>query len=253
MNNLPEPRPETLSAVARWGVSRSYGAPAVTGPGERPWEPVPTPPWVSARRRAFARVIDVTLVVVALGAALVGSMLATTGLVAGTGQRPGLGEGGGSVVTLALPIKGNSDWARSAAAGRVIEVVDAVPGSRWDVRAAVNWLDRYTGSDMRIVARCSAGTYRCVTVRRGKVSGDAVGWSRGGGASYTLTIDTAKAGRAQYGGQYNRAGVRTWLIAHELGHTFGLKHTAKRNLMNPYTGQGKLALTSGQKKHLANR
>ena len=56
-----------------------------------------------------------------------------------------------------------------AAKDRVIEVVDKIAPKRWNVRKAVNWLDRYTASDMRVVKRCSGKAYRCITLRSGKV------------------------------------------------------------------------------------
>jgi hypothetical protein len=134
-------------------------------------------------------------------------------------------------------------------AARVIEVVDAISPTAWRVSAAVNWLDTYTASDMRMVSRCSGKAYRCVTVRAGRVSGSSVGWSSG----YTITIDTAKANSGSYRQYYAKDSYRTWLLAHELGHQFGLGHTSARNLMNSVVTKGNLSLTSAQRAHLRAR
>lgn len=139
--------------------------------------------------------------------------------------------------------------AQTPANKRVIEVVDKVAPSNWHVGAAVNWLDRYTVSDMRLVSRCSGRAYRCITIRGGKVSGANVGWSSGS----TITIDTSKAASRKYRGWYRHDSTRKWLLIHELGHQFGLGHSTGRNLMNPYVNRYKLVLTKGQKSHLHER
>lgn len=240
MTTEPLPRREPFATLATW----DYSAPAKLAPGERPWESPGMPPWIEPRRRAWAKVIDGVLVAMALVAGLAGGWSATTGLV-GT---PALG--GGTAVVLPA---GNSDWAfqpvTTSPKQRVIEVVDRVPPASWKVGKAVNWLDRYTASDMRLVARCSGKAYRCVTVRQGKVKGPSIGWAKGS----TITLDIAKSKRGEYHGYYGSDRVRTWLIAHELAHTFGLKHSSGYNLMNPHTGQGGLNLTTTQKQYLTTR
>lgn len=129
---------------------------------------------------------------------------------------------------------------------RIIEVVDRA-GSAWLVGAAVDSVDRYTASDMRLVRKCTGRAYRCVTVRLGKVNGP-IGWSHGS----TITIDAHKA-MTRYRSYYYRAGNRGWLVAHELGHQFGLGHHGGHNLMNPDVRQKAMTVTSAQRKHLAKR
>lgn len=140
------------------------------------------------------------------------------------------------------------------ASKRVIEVVDRIKPRAWRVGAAVNWLDRYTASDMRMVSRCSGKAYRCITVKSGRVGAwksGPVGWSQGS----TITIDTGKAMNSRYKRWYRYDSRRTWLLAHELGHQFGLGHVGKssRTLMNPYVNRGKMVLTKGQRAHLRKR
>lgn len=137
-------------------------------------------------------------------------------------------------------------------AKRVIEVVDKVKPTAWRISTAVNWLDRYTASDMRVVAKCSGKAYRCITIRQGRVKAKTsgpVGWSQGS----TITIDTAKAASKKYKRWYRYEKNRTWLLIHELGHQFGLGHGTGRHLMNEYVDRYKLVLTAGQKKHLRSR
>jgi hypothetical protein len=150
------------------------------------------------------------------------------------------GQGGGGI-----------DWSTAAPtppSKRVIEVVDKIGPSAWHVSAAVNWLDKYTASDMRMVSRCSGKAYRCITFRTGR-NASSPGWSQGN----TVTIDLKRTGALSRYYRYDSR--RTWLLAHELGHQFGLGHVGKnsRTLMNPYVNKGKLALTSGQRSHLKKR
>jgi hypothetical protein len=147
-----------------------------------------------------------------------------------------------------------ADWTVKVTppAKRVIEVVDKVKPTAWRISAAVNWLDRYTASDMRVVAKCSGKAYRCITIRQGRVKAKTsgpVGWSQGS----TITIDTTKAASKKYSRWYRYEKNRTWLTIHELGHQFGLGHGTGRHLMNEYVDRYKLVLTAGQKKHLRSR
>lgn len=147
------------------------------------------------------------------------------------------------------------DWSAAqppAPNKRVIEVVDKISPRAWRVSTAVNWLDRHTASDMRLVRKCSGKAYRCITVRQGRVgkkTSGPVGWSKGS----TITIDTSKAASKKYRGWYRYDSRRTWLLIHELGHQHGLGHSGGRNLMNPYVTRYKLVLTSSQKAHLRKR
>lgn len=150
------------------------------------------------------------------------------------------------------PVAFSIDWGKAKTTSpskRVIEVVDKIKPSAWRVGAAVTWLDRYTASDMRLVARCSGKAYKCVTVRQGKVKGSAVGWSQGA----TITIDTGKAASAKYRNWFSKDARRTWLLIHELGHQHALGHSTGRNVMNEYVNRYKLVLTSGQRATLRKR
>lgn len=129
---------------------------------------------------------------------------------------------------------------------RVIEVVDKVS---WSAKPAVDWLDKYTASDMRLVSKCSGKAYSCITIRQGRVSGDRIAYTK----NRVITIDISKAHGKRYGSYYRNKSKRTWLIAHELGHTFALAHRGGSNLMNGNVRYGKLALTSGQRSHLRKR
>lgn len=133
---------------------------------------------------------------------------------------------------------------------RRIEVVDHIGSGAWNVGKAVRWLDRYTASRMTIVPRCTHTAYRCITFRTGRVKGEPVGYTQGD----TITIDVAKAnGSMRYRYKYERN--RTWLLTHELGHGFGLKHTGRTspNLMNPYVNRYKMVLNAAQRRELMNR
>jgi hypothetical protein len=142
------------------------------------------------------------------------------------------------------------DWSKAGPpppSKRVIEVVDKISPKSWRVSAAVNWLDKYTASDMRMVARCSGKAYRCITVRTG-TNKTSPGWSSGS----TITIDLKRTGKLSRYYRYDK--YRTWLLAHELGHQFGLGHSKTRgNLMDQYVGRGSLKLTTSQRTHLRKR
>jgi len=138
---------------------------------------------------------------------------------------------------------------RTPVDSRVIEVVDKVGPASWRVGTAVDWVDRYTTSDMRMVGRCSGRAYRCITVKTGKVNGDLVGWSQGS----TITIDVKKANSKRYRVYYRWDKNRTWLLTHELGHQFGLSDSPGRDVMNRYVNRYRMVLTAGQRVHLCNR
>lgn len=129
---------------------------------------------------------------------------------------------------------------------RVIEVVDRIGPRKWNVGQAMNWLDRYTGSDMRLVSRCSGRAWRCVIVRGGKLPGRYLGYTSGN----TVTIDTAKVDRHGYRSNYSRERI----LAHEFGHVNGYGHSAKgHNLMRPVISQIRLYLTPSQRRFFAAR
>ena len=184
---------------------------------------------------------------------LIRILMMIASLVAGLSAAPSPAAAAPTTTPVAFAI----DWSKAGPpppSKRVIEVVDRISPRAWRVSAAVNWLDRYTASDMRMVSRCSGKAYRCVTVRSGRVGAwksGPVGWSQGS----TITIDTGKAMNSRYKRWYRYDSRRTWLLAHELGHQFALGHVGKnsRTLMNPYVNKGKLVLTSGQRAHLRKR
>jgi hypothetical protein len=128
---------------------------------------------------------------------------------------------------------------------RRIEVIDRIGSRKWKVRQASEWLDRYTGSNMVTVKRCSKRAWRCIYVKRGKLGGSLVGWTSGN----TITIDVRKMNRSKY----RSATHRKRLLAHEIGHTFGLDHRGSRNLMAPTVNRMRLKLTPGQRKFLRSR
>lgn len=143
---------------------------------------------------------------------------------------------------------GSLDWSRvpaTATSVKVIEVVDAIPGDKWNVRAAVKWMDVRVGSRMKVVSRkCSATAYRCIRIQDGEVSGP-IGRSR----QTTITIDTQRAAR-DYGRYYGKSKNRTWLLVHEIGHQLGLRHSAGANVMNEAVNRYAMRLTTGQRAHL---
>lgn len=148
----------------------------------------------------------------------------------------------------ATPPAASASWsmpAVPAAAQRRIEVVDKIKPTAWNVRGAVDWLDRYTASDMVVVAKCSGKAYRCITVRSGKLSGNLVGWSQGN----TITIDTGKVARSKY----RSAVYRERLLPHELAHQFGLGHSGSGNLMATTVDRMRLNLTAAQRAKLRAR
>lgn len=129
---------------------------------------------------------------------------------------------------------------------RVIEVVDKIGPAKWNIRQAMDWLDRYTTSDMRMVSRCSGHAWRCVTLRGGKLPGSYLGMTKGN----SITIDTAKVDRHGYRSNLSREKI----LAHELFHTYGYAHSGSGyNLMRPRMSQIRLYLTAGQRRFLAAR
>jgi hypothetical protein len=130
---------------------------------------------------------------------------------------------------------------------RTIEVVDQLKPTKWHVSAAVEWLDRYTASNMKTVSRCSGKAYRCITIRGGKLGGNALAMSYGG--RNLIVVDTAKVDRRGYRSDASRKKI----LAHEVAHQFGLGHSSGRNLMSTSLPRTKLVLTSGQRSHLKKR
>lgn len=194
------------------------------------------PPWVNGRgrRRAPAKVTWRGML----------ATLGITALVVGSCGTPAPAAPVASAITT-----DNWEWTSVPrdvpAVQRRIEVVDRIGPASWKVGAAAEWLDRYTASDMVVVARCSGRAWRCVTVRGGKLPGNKVGYAKGA----TVTIDTAKVARSRY----RSATYRKTLLAHELAHTFGLGHAGTGNLMAPTIDRMRLKLNTSQRAHLRTR
>ena len=139
--------------------------------------------------------------------------------------------------------------------GRVVEVVNKLPADwRSAVVSGTNWLDQYTGTDLRIVKKCSGKAFRCITIKQGRLrmSGNPVGRSEG----TTITVDTWKAKHGKgHRGKWNFA-TKKFLIAHELGHQRWQPHNAScSNFMYPYVRcngkMPKLRTTASQRASLA--
>jgi hypothetical protein len=105
------------------------------------------------------------------------------------------------------------------------EVVSSLDSS-WNVKGAVADIDWYTGSQIKIVSKCS-GQWSCVHIRAGAVSG-AIGYFGGNCRTVKydvpckITIDVADAKKT---GQFN-ASTKRWLVRHELGHWRNLAHSS---------------------------
>ena len=217
-----------------WASFATYGRPpALTGgPVSHRAEISPgRPPWAGGRGRHRVRP----------------SRTGWRGLMAVLGITA-LAVGSCGAPAPAAPPAATTSWAMPtvpAVTQRRIEIVDRIAPTAWNVRGAVNWLDRYTGSDMVVVAKCSGKAYRCITVRGGKLSGNLVGWSSGS----TITIDTGKVARSKY----RSAVYRDRLLIHELAHQHGLGHTSSVGLMATTVDRIRLSLTAAQRAYLRAR
>ncbi len=132
----------------------------------------------------------------------------------------------------------------AATSSRVIEIVNHLP-SGWWAGGAVKFVDKYTTSKMRFVSRCSGRAYRCITFRAGNTPGNNFGWSEGS----TITVDPRLLAGSRNTSVYKRS-----ILAHELGHQFGLSHSSGNNFMRTFNkGRPKFVATSAQKRALAKR
>lgn len=87
---------------------------------------------------------------------------------------------------------------------------------------ATGFIDGFTGSTEYNHA-CHTGA-RCITVRFGKVSGSALGYTSCRHGNCVITVEKTSPVRYQ-----------SLLLLHELGHAFGLTHTAHCvSVMYPY-------------------
>ena len=178
---------------------------------------------------------------------LVGALLG--GFYLGTPATSIAAEPPVAVISPAAAVTADFTWPKPTTTPvrkRVIEVVDRIGPAKWNVRQAMDWLDRYTTSDMRLVSRCSGHAWRCVTLRGGKLPGSYLGLTNGN----SITIDTGKVDRHGYRSNLRREQI----LAHELFHTYGYGHSGSgRNLMRPKMSQITLYLTPGQRRYLAAR
>jgi hypothetical protein len=178
---------------------------------------------------------------------LVGVLAAST-LVVGSCGTPAPAARFVNPAPIASPVI--TDWSNPVprvkpVSQRRIEIVDRLAPAEWRIGAAAGWLDRYPGSDMVVVARCSGRAWKCVTVRGGKLSGNTLAQAD----SRTVTVDTAKVKRRGL----NSAGTRKKILVHELAHTFGLGHSSGRNLMATTIQRVSLKLTGTQRAYLRAR
>jgi hypothetical protein len=130
---------------------------------------------------------------------------------------------------------------------RVIEVVDQLKPAKWHVSQAVEWLDRYTSSNMKTVSKCSGRAWKCVVIRAGRLPGNVLAQATCPGG--WVKIDTAKVDRRGYFSNLSREKI----LAHELFHTFGYRHSAGRNLMSTSLPRSTLWLTAAQRAYLRSR
>lgn len=144
-----------------------------------------------------------------------------------------------------------ADWTftptTTPASSRVIEVVNKLPG--WQVRNGVAFVDRYTSSRVKYVAKCSGKAWQCVTIKAGNLPGKQIAL----GSRKSITVDTKYARKSGYRSAY----VKKVIIAHEFAHSMGLGHKRGWNLMNPqitwYGMYLPLKLDKGQRKFLSQR
>lgn len=128
---------------------------------------------------------------------------------------------------LGVPSMAEAKAARVAHTGMVVEYTENLDSS-WDVRRAIEDVDFWTGSDLRLVSRCS-GKWKCISIRNGRVSGWKTGpiaWSHAckwAAMRCYITVDTDKARRVGQFGPW----TKRWLIRHEVAHTryLGHRHT----------------------------
>jgi hypothetical protein len=131
-----------------------------------------------------------------------------------------------------------------------VYVVETV-SSAWIVSDAVKYIDRYSTSEASIVKKCPADAWRCIVIKPGKLKGNPVGWSSWNWKGATITIDEGKAKSRKWS-----AANRRYLLVHEIGHAYYLRHVTSCTAMNRYRTCGGKAtpstLTSAQRSALAN-
>lgn len=122
------------------------------------------------------------------------------------------------------------EWTRSSALlGSKIVYVEEHVGSRFDsaLRSSVKFVDRYTGSDMRL-GKCRKG-YRCIRIVASNATHGHGAWTSWSRARKTSEIRLSSS-LSQKGWHTRRS-----IIDHELGHANGAEHNSKcTSLMWPH-------------------
>jgi hypothetical protein len=131
-----------------------------------------------------------------------------------------------------------------------VYVIETLP-SAWPVSSAVDWIDRYTGSDWVMAKSCPKGAYRCVFVKSGDLRAPRLGETRGyAGSRVTIYIDLPYANK-----RAKTYAHKKWVLAHEFGHAAGLREhsSSSRNLMYRHIGAWKYGVTASQSRQMARR
>ena len=105
-----------------------------------------------------------------------------------------------------------------------IVYVDIKPGALkyWPSKSAVEFVDLYTGSDMRYGA-CRSG-YKCITIRERTFNTSAYrsSWSAVTYGANTSRVEISVNGNRRYAPYNYNTATKKSIIAHELGHANGL-------------------------------
>ncbi|WP_157751365.1 hypothetical protein [Actinoplanes derwentensis] len=117
---------------------------------------------------------------------------------------------------------GDSFWTTTPSLlGTPVVYVEEHVGARFDsaLRSSISFVDRYTGSDMRL-GRCRTG-YRCIRVVESNATQGYGAWT-----SWTFGRKTSKI---RLSGALSRKGwyTRRSIIDHELGHANGAPHNSR--------------------------
>lgn len=194
----------------------------------------------------MSRIRSALVLVAALLSILAGSFLAVTPLAAQANETPAFLKTDSS--TAAWAVTQITFTPKTVPASqRRIEVVDQLKPSKWHVSQAVEWVDRYTASNMVTVSRCSGRAWKCVYIRGGKLGGNVLALTKGN----TITVDYGKVDRRGYRSNYSRERI----LAHEIVHTFGYGHsfTRSNNLMRTTMSHVTLYLNSSERAYLHKR
>jgi len=119
------------------------------------------------------------------------------------------------------PAAAGIEWTGSSSLSSKVVYVEEHVGARFDsaLRGSVAFVDRYTGSDMRL-GKCRKG-YRCIRVIQSNATrghGAWTSWTRARKVS-VIRLSSTLAGKGWH--------TRRSIIDHELGHANGVGHNAK--------------------------